>query len=72
VALYTQLRQVDQRLRLRERSLVHGDLHMSNVALDTTARGPEAYIFDPGVMRRSADGLDLATLEVSIPAASPA
>jgi len=66
VALYMELRQCDQKLRLRERSLIHGDLHMSNVALDTTARGPEAYIFDPGVIRRSAAGRDLAVLEVSV------
>jgi CheY-like chemotaxis protein len=66
VALYKDLRQRDQKLRLRERSLVHGDLHLSNVALDTTTHGPEAYIFDPGVMRRSAAGRDLAVLEVSV------
>lgn len=64
VALYIELRQCDQKLRLRERSLVHGDLHMSNVALDTSVRGPEAYIFDPGVIRRSAAGRDIAVLEV--------
>lgn len=66
VALYMELRQRDQKLRLREQSLVHGDLHISNVALDATAHGPEAYIFDPGVMRRSAAGRDLAVLEVSL------
>jgi CheY-like chemotaxis protein len=66
VGLYIELHQCDQRLWLRERSLVHGDLHMSNVALDTGERGPEAYIFDPGVMRRTAAGRDLAVLEVSV------
>jgi hypothetical protein len=66
IALYAQLRQGDQKLWLRERALVHGDLHMSNVALDTSDRGPEAYIFDPGVMKRSAAGRDLAVLEVSV------
>jgi len=66
VALYVDLRQNQARVRLRERPIVHGDLHMSNVALDSTARGPEAYIFDPGVIRRSTAGRDLAVLEVSV------
>jgi CheY-like chemotaxis protein len=66
VALYVDLRQNQARVRLKERSIVHGDLHMSNVALDSTPRGPEAYIFDPGVIRRSTAGRDLAVLEVSV------
>jgi len=66
VALYLELRQCDDKLRLRERAIVHGDLHMSNVALDSTARGPEAYIFDAGVIRRSTAGRDVAVLEVSV------
>ena len=66
VALYLQLRQCDDKVRLRERQIVHGDLHMNNVALDTTPRGPEAYIFDAGVVRRSTAGRDLAVLEVSV------
>src|SRR5579862_883814 len=44
VALYVELSRSDQKLRLREQPLVHGDLHMSNVALDRTDRGFEAYI----------------------------
>jgi hypothetical protein len=66
VALYVDLRENQARVRLKERPIVHGDLHMSNVALDSTPRGPEAYIFDPGVIRRSAAGRDLAVLEVSV------
>jgi len=66
VALYLQLRQCDDKVRLRERQIVHGDLHMNNVALDTTPRGPEAYIFDAGMVRRSTAGRDLAVLEVSV------
>jgi len=66
VTLYLQLRQCDDKVRLRERQIVHGDLHMNNVALDTTPRGPEAYIFDAGVVRRSTAGRDLAVLEVSV------
>jgi CheY-like chemotaxis protein len=66
VALYVALKQSEVRVRLKERPIVHGDLHMSNVALDSMPRGPEAYIFDPGVIRRSTAGRDLAVLEVSI------
>jgi hypothetical protein len=65
VELYRELHQSDQKLRLRERPIVHGDLHMSNVALDSTPRGLDAYIFDAGVIRRSIAGRDLAVLEVS-------
>jgi CheY-like chemotaxis protein len=66
VELYVEVHQSGHKLRLRERPIVHGDLHMSNVALDSTARGPEAYIFDAGVIRRSTAGRDLAVLEVSV------
>jgi CheY-like chemotaxis protein len=66
VGLYVELRQGDHRLRLRERPIVHGDLHMNNVALDSTPRGLEAYIFDAGVIRRSTARRDLAVLEVSV------
>jgi len=66
VVLFLDLSQRDQKLRHRERPLVHGDLHMSNVALDMTRRGLEAYVFDPGVMTRSTAGRDLAVLEVSV------
>ena len=66
VELYLELHQSDQKQRFRERPIVHGDLHMNNVALDSTPRGLEAYIFDAGVSRRSTAGRDLAVLEVSI------
>jgi len=54
VALYGELCQSEEKVRLREQAIVHGDLHMNNVALDDTPKGPEAYIFDAGVIRRSA------------------
>jgi CheY-like chemotaxis protein len=66
IELYHELHQSDQKLRLQEQPIVHGDLHMGNVALDSTPRGLEAYIFDAGVIRRSTAGRDLAVLEVSI------
>ncbi len=48
------------------RTVVHGDLHLNNVALDQTEHGFEAYIFDPGTGKRSTAGCDLAALEVSV------
>jgi len=66
VALYTELAASEVKLRVRERSLVHGDLHLSNVALDIGSDGSgDAYIFDPGVVTRNVAGRDLAVLEVS-------
>jgi CheY-like chemotaxis protein len=66
IALYTELVASEAKLRINERSLVHGDLHVSNVALDIKVDGnAEAYIFDPGVVTRSVAGRDLAVLEVS-------
>jgi CheY-like chemotaxis protein len=65
VELYHELHQSDQKVRLQERPIVHGDLHMSNVALDSTSHKFDAYIFDAGVIRRSTAGRDLAVLEVS-------
>lgn len=66
VTIYAALRQSEEKLRLREQPIVHGDLHMNNVALDDTPKGPEAYIFDAGVIRRSTAGRDIAVLEVSV------
>lgn len=66
VALYAELAAREVKIRVRERSLVHGDLHLSNVALDVGSDGSgEAYIFDPGVVTRNVAGRDLAVLEVS-------
>lgn len=66
VDLYLQLRDQDKQVILREQPVVHGDLHLNNVALDITPRGSEAYIFDAAVVRRTAAGRDIAVLEVSI------
>jgi CheY-like chemotaxis protein len=66
VDLYLELRERKEQVMLREQAVVHGDLHLNNVALDNTPRGPEAYIFDAAVVRRTAAGRDLAVLEVSI------
>jgi CheY-like chemotaxis protein len=66
IQLYEDLRSSQDRQRLNEQSLVHGDLHISNVALDNDHGKPIAYIFDPGVISRNVAGRDLAVLEVSI------
>jgi CheY-like chemotaxis protein len=65
IALYSELVASTERLRIHERSLVHGDLHISNVALDLEPNGPHAYIFDAGVVKRNVAGRDIAVLEVS-------
>jgi len=66
IELYEELANSDEKRRLNEQSLVHGDLHISNVALDTDHGKPVAYIFDPGVISRNVAGRDLAVLEVSV------
>ena len=66
INLYKKLAASDDKIRMKERSLVHGDLHVNNVALDTNAGIVEAYIFDPGVVARNVAGRDLAVLEVSV------
>jgi CheY-like chemotaxis protein len=65
ILMYSKLVASNQRLRIKERSVVHGDLHMKNVAIDNGPGGPRAYIFDPGVSTRNVAGRDLAVLEVS-------
>lgn len=54
-----------KRIRLKIRPIVHGDLHMGNVALDVTDDSVEAYIFDPGACKSDVAGRDIASLEVS-------
>lgn len=66
ISLYTELTNGDGKLHVKERSLVHGDLHIHNVAVDMDADGEEAFIFDPGVIKRNIAGRDLAVLEVSV------
>ena len=65
IALYLTLRACEERIRLNVRPIVHGDLHIGNVALDLTAQSAEAYIFDPGACRSDVAGKDIASLEVS-------
>jgi hypothetical protein len=65
ISLYDKVAKSRTKLRLKEQSLIHGDLHISNVALDVFEGHAEAYIFDPGVSSRDVAGRDCAVLEVS-------
>jgi CheY-like chemotaxis protein len=65
VALMKEISRCDDRVRLKEFSVVHGDLHVSNVALDVDHQNVSAYIFDAGVTKQNVAGRDLAVLEVS-------
>lgn len=65
VALVSELVNCVDKLRLNELSVVHGDLHISNVALDATDQDAEAYIFDAGVTKQNVACRDFAVLEVS-------
>lgn len=66
VVLYSELVSSGEIQRIHERSIVHGDLQITNLALDFDAKDADAYIFDPGVVRRNVAGRDLAVLEVSV------
>ncbi len=66
VSLFSDLLACEEKKRIAERSLVHGDLHMSNVALDLGPNGAQAYIFDAGVVKRTVAGRDIAAIEVSV------
>lgn len=66
IALFRELAASEVKIRVNESPIVHGDLHISNVALDIKTDGTaEAYIFDPGVVTRTVAGRDLAVLEAS-------
>jgi CheY-like chemotaxis protein len=66
VALFSELLASEEKQRINERSLVHGDLHMSNVALDLEPNSAHAYIFDAGVVKRNVAGRDIAVIEASV------
>jgi hypothetical protein len=66
ISLFTELLSSDEKRRITEGSIVHGDLHMSNVALDLEPNGAHAYIFDAGVVKRNIAGRDIAVIEASV------
>jgi hypothetical protein len=63
--IFEEVSNSDSRVRVKERSLTHGDLHVKNVAIDVSDSQVDAYIFDPAA-RRDIAGKDLALLEVSV------
>jgi hypothetical protein len=66
LALFEELKASSERLDLNEMSVVHGDLHIRNIAFDIRENRAEAYIFDAGIMKQNVAGRDLAVLEVSV------
>ena len=66
ISLFSALLSSEEKQRITERSIVHGDLHMSNVALDLEPNGAHAYIFDAGVVKRNVAGRDIAVIEASV------
>ena len=65
VSMFSEIMDCSDTVRLNEMSVVHGDLHMSIVALDVWDGNVDAYIFDPGVIAKNVAGKDMAALEVS-------
>jgi CheY-like chemotaxis protein len=66
MSLFENLLTNDERIRFDEQSLVHGDLHLRNVAIDSAGDIPEAYTFDSAsAVGRCPKGRDLALLEIS-------
>jgi len=66
IGLVSELINCSEKVRLNDLSVVHGDLHISNVALDMADQDAEAYIFDAGVTKQNVAGRDFAVLEVSV------
>jgi CheY-like chemotaxis protein len=64
--LFEELKASPDRLDLNEMSVVHGDLHIRNIAFDIRENRVEAYIFDAGIMKQNVAGRDLAVLEASL------
>jgi CheY-like chemotaxis protein len=66
ISLFSELLSSEEKQRITERSIVHGDLHIRNVALDLEPDGAHAYIFDAGVVKRNVAGRDIAVIEASV------
>jgi CheY-like chemotaxis protein len=66
ITLFDEILSTESQVAFREQSFLHGDLHVGNVALDVTADGADAYIFDANGASPHVNICDLAALEVSI------
>jgi hypothetical protein len=60
-SLFTNSRQV----YFQRQTCLHGDLNITNIALDDSAAGPRAYIFDASGCQPGVNVRDLAMLEVT-------
>jgi hypothetical protein len=65
VELLSQLTVCSESVRIEFQSMVHGGLHLSNVAVDVISEVAEAYIFDCAGLSGHVAFRDLAQLEVS-------
>lgn len=66
ILLFKELLTTDKRIRFDEQSIVHGDLHLRNIAIDIADGVPDAYTFDSAsAVGRCPKGRDLALLEIS-------
>ncbi len=63
--VYDRLTQDQSRVTVSLRHFTHGDLNITNVALDETPSGVHAYIFDASGIRRQVNVRDIAMLEVT-------
>ncbi len=63
--LLREIRSSERRIRYDERSCTHGDLNVTNVALDVRGDSVNAYIFDASGTGRGPMAWDIAMLEVS-------
>jgi CheY-like chemotaxis protein len=65
LALLRDIRGSERQIRYDERSCTHGDLNITNVALDVRGGSVNAYIFDASGTGRGPMAWDVAMLEVS-------
>ncbi|HEY3411904.1 MAG TPA: hypothetical protein VGM51_02490 [Armatimonadota bacterium] len=63
--VYDTLRLQQTPIRLARQSCIHGDLNITNIALDVGAKVVRGYIFDAAAFGGGFSGWDLATLEVT-------
>lgn len=66
IELMDRLRENTNLIWVRERTCTHGDLNVTNIAIDPSADGrPRAFVIDPGGVTAELDLRDLAYLEVT-------
>lgn len=63
--LFRELRSNERVIQIRQRECVHGDLNVTNVAVELMDTAARAYIFDAANIGRRPAVFDIATLEVT-------